>query len=216
MDDLLPVDKYGHPICSFSNTKNELWVRQLTASLPDRYVHIPHTPARPSFLFLAHGDGYCPQVSIIEKAYMKVNGGYDFPGSNSGIDLFCLTGWLPEHMQFNSKDFDKEVHHTLHVACFFSDFSHPLPHTPSFSARGSAFSVEPSMVTASSRLPPAKCRWPTRSDLALCKRAYPRCSTTAALKLRVLTLTCLRCLPRVHHHLPGTHTPCWMCARRMV
>ena len=46
--------------------------------------------------------------ALVEKGYLKVRGGYDFPGSNSGTDLAVLTGWIPQQIFLHDEDVEPD------------------------------------------------------------------------------------------------------------
>lgn len=60
--------------------------------------------------------------ALVEKAYLKVRGGYDFPGSNSGTDLWVLTGWIPEQVFLHHEDATpEEIWSRLYQAFTYAD-----------------------------------------------------------------------------------------------
>jgi calpain-7 len=60
--------------------------------------------------------------ALLEKAYLKVRGGYDFPGSNSGTDLAVITGWIPQQVFLHDEDVEQdELWKTIHNAFLEGD-----------------------------------------------------------------------------------------------
>ena len=98
---IYPQDSSGNPII---NKSGKYMVKLWLNGVPRRVLVDDLFPVdKYGNLLVSHtkvNAGLELWVSIIEKAYMRLCGGYNFPGSNSGVDMFSLTGWIPERIFF--------------------------------------------------------------------------------------------------------------------
>ncbi|GAB1743442.1 hypothetical protein NU219Hw_g9271t1 [Hortaea werneckii] len=101
-------DASGHPIMS----KNGKYVVRMNFNGCYRKVVIDdRLPVSKTNRVIHVVDRHNPGLlwpALVEKAYLKVRGGYDFPGSNSGTDLWIITGWIPEQVFLQSDELEPD------------------------------------------------------------------------------------------------------------
>jgi len=99
---IFPQDANGNPIYNPAGK----YIVKLNLNGSSRAVEVDDYLPVDSYgnLMCAYSNRSKLWVSIIEKAYLKAHGGYDFPGSNSSRDLYTLTGWLPETIKLKEYD----------------------------------------------------------------------------------------------------------------
>ncbi|OSC96512.1 cysteine proteinase [Trametes coccinea BRFM310] len=100
VESLYPQDDTGRPCRSESG---EYQLRVLYNGSYRRVSLDDQLPTHPAGTLLCMSTRGAAELwpSLIEKAYMKLAGGYDFTGS-------ALTGWIPEHIDVRSSDFQPE------------------------------------------------------------------------------------------------------------
>ena len=99
---IFPQDNQGNPVYNPAGH----YVVKLFINGMWRAVHIDdYLPVNTNNDFLcAYSSRGKMWVSLIEKAYLKLHGGYEFMGSNSSRDLYVLTGWLPEKYKLQKQE----------------------------------------------------------------------------------------------------------------
>ncbi|OGE49529.1 hypothetical protein PENARI_c021G01348 [Penicillium arizonense] len=119
---MYPCNDEGNPVLSLSGKyifrlyfngsfRRVVIDDRLPSSKTSRSLHVIDRK-NPNFLWPA----------LVEKAYLKIRGGYDFPGSNSGTDLWVLTGWIPEQVFIHNDDFTSdEIWGRLYKAFYHGD-----------------------------------------------------------------------------------------------